>query len=143
MADATSTGARFHMYRERAGISENEVAREMGISSFGVYDIENYNDLSSCYSPRQVKAFCRVVGIHPYELFGVEIEDPPISASELVKLIHEQCRLRNLTLEQFEDVVGWRLSACIDPPEKLLEDITIDGLQWLCIELGVDWHRTL
>ena len=46
-----------------------------------------------------------------------------------------------VTLEQFEDAVGWRLSACIEPPERLLEDMTVDGLQWLCRELHIDWRR--
>jgi hypothetical protein len=35
------------------------------------------------------------------------------------------------------------LSACIDPPQRLLEDMTVDGLQWLCRELRIDWRRAL
>ena len=58
-------------------------------------------------------------------------------------LIREECRKRGVTLEQFEDAVGWRLSQCMDPPERLLEDMTLDGLQWLCRELGIDWHRVI
>jgi hypothetical protein len=60
----------------------------------------------------------------------------------LVSRIHEECRLRGITLEQFEDIVGWRFSACLEP-ERLLDDITIDGLQWLCRELHVNWHRVI
>jgi hypothetical protein len=60
-----------------------------------------------------------------------------------VRLIHEQCRLRGVSLDQFEDSVGWRLSACIEPPQQLIEDISLDGLQWLCRELGVSWYRVL
>ena len=116
----------------------------MGVSSASVWDIESFEDeLSSCYSPSEVQRFSRVLGIRPVELFGAESSGSPVSAVELVSLIHEQCRLRGVTLQKFEDTVGWRLSACIEPPEHLLEDISIDGLQWLCRELGIDWHRVI
>jgi hypothetical protein len=58
-------------------------------------------------------------------------------------MIHDECRSRGIALEQFEDVVGWKLSECIEPPERLLDDMTIDGLQWLCRELRVNWMRVL
>jgi hypothetical protein len=58
-----------------------------------------------------------------------------------VKHIHTECATRGVTLGQFEDIVGWRLSACIAPPEKLFVDMTVDGLQWLCRELRIDWRR--
>jgi hypothetical protein len=116
----------------------------MGISSPSVWDIESCDDeISECYSPSQVRQFCRVLGVRPCELFGVETVESPVSAAELVRLIHEQCRSRGVTLEQFEESVGWRLSACIEPPERLFEDISIDGLQWLCRELGIHWHRVI
>jgi hypothetical protein len=85
----------------------------------------------------------QVLGIHPTELFGVETSATPVPAEELVRLIHEQCRSRNVTLAQFEDAVGWKLVGYIEPPDRLLEDMTIDGLQWLCRELSIDWHRVI
>ena len=144
MSTVASPASRFRECRERAGLSHDDAARLMGISSPSVWDIESHDDeLLSCYSPRQVHQFCRVLGVRPVELFGVEIAESPVSATELVRLIHVQCRSRSVTLEQFEDAVGWRLSACLEPPEHLLEDISIDGLQWLCRELGIDWRRVL
>jgi hypothetical protein len=90
-----------------------------------------------------VHRFSLVLGVRPIQLFGADTSEASVSADELVRLIHEQCRSRAVTLEQFEDLVGWRLRSCIEPPERLLEDITIDGLQWLCRELGIDWYRVL
>ena len=58
-------------------------------------------------------------------------------------LIHTQCRARGITLEQFSDAVGWDLETIINPPERLLADITIDGLKWLCRELGISWHQVI
>jgi transcriptional regulator with XRE-family HTH domain len=139
-----SPAIRFKEFRERAGLSHDEVARRFGVSSSCIWDIESIDDeLSSGYSPSQLQQFCRILGIRPIEFFEVEIAEQPISATELVRLTHEECRTRGVTLEQFENVVGWRLSACIEPPEHLLQDISIDGLQWLCRELAVDWRRVI
>jgi transcriptional regulator with XRE-family HTH domain len=144
MTAAKSPATRFREFRERAGLSHDEAACQMGISSSSVWDIESIEDeLSSVYSPSEVQRFSQVLGVLPIELFGANISDSPISAVELVRLIHEQCRLRSFSLEQFENTVGWRLNACIQPPEHLLEDLSIDGLQWLCRELEVDWHRVI
>jgi DNA-binding XRE family transcriptional regulator len=144
MSATTLPEIRFREFRERAGLSHDEAARQMDISSPSVWDIESCdNEISTCYSPRNVQQFSRVLGVRPIDLFGGEAVGSPISATELVRLIHEQYRLRGVTLEQFENIVGWPLTACIEPPEHLLEDITIDGLQWLCRELGVNWLRVL
>ena len=142
--NAVAPHVRFREARERLGLSPDEVAAQSGVSDAGVWDIEACEgDLTCCYSPRDVQKFCRVLGIRPVELFGGEISESPVSADELVRLIHEECRSRGITLEQFEDAVGWRLSACIEPPERLLEHMTVDGLQWLCRELRIDWRRAL
>jgi hypothetical protein len=79
----------------------------------------------------------------PRELFGVTTTEPAVSAGELADLIRAECGKRGITLEQFEDAVGRRLSECIDPPERMLEDMSLDGLQWLCRELGIHWHRVI
>jgi len=109
-----------------------------------VWDIEAIDDeLTSCYSPSEVRKFCDVLRAKLSELFDVNTDQPPIFPQELISLIHAECRKRGLTLEQFEDTVGWRLSQCMDPPERLLEDMSLDGLQWLCRELGIDWRRVI
>jgi transcriptional regulator with XRE-family HTH domain len=142
--NAVAPHIRFREARERAGLSPDELAAKSGVSDAAIWDIEaSEHDLTCCYSPRDVQKFCRVLGIRPVELFGDEISEPAVSPDELVRLIHEECHSRGVTLEQFEDAVGWRLTACIEPPEKLLEDMTVDGLQWLCRELRIDWRRAI
>ena len=142
--NAVAPHIRFREARERLGLTPDQVAAQSGVSDAGIWDIEDYEgDLTCCYSPRDVQKFCRVLCIRPAELFGGEISEAAITVDELVGRIHEECRLRCITLEQFEDAVGWRLSACIDPPEKLLEDMSVDGLQWLCRELRIEWRRAL
>jgi hypothetical protein len=116
----------------------------MGISSPSVWDIESFEDeLTSCYSPSEVRRFCEAMGTRPRDLFSVSTTEPAVSASELADRIRAECTKRGITLEQFEDAVGWKLSECIEPPERMLEDMSLDGLQWLCRELGIDWHRVI
>ena len=135
---------RFREARERLGLSPDELAVRSGVLHADVWEIEGLDgDLTSCYSPKQVQQFCRVLGIRPIKLFADSIEEPPVSASELARLIHAECRARGITLEQFEDMAELRLTTCIEPPEKLLEDMTVDGLQWLCRELQIDWRRVI
>lgn len=99
MPATTSPEFRFREFRERAGLSHDEAAQQMGISSSCIWDIEGCEDeLSDCYSPAQVRQFCRVLGISPSQLFGVETAGSPVSAAELVGLIYEQCRSRGVTL---------------------------------------------
>lgn len=135
---------RFREARERLGLSPPEVAALSGVVDADVWEIEGLeNDLTLCYSPNQIRQFCRVLGIRPIELFGEEITEPALSGDGLVRLIHQECHSRGITLGQFEDIVGWRLSSSMEPTEKLFEDMTVDGLQWLCRELRIDWRRVL
>jgi transcriptional regulator with XRE-family HTH domain len=139
---ATTPHLRFREARERIGLSPDEVAARSGVDSPSVWDLEEIEgEITSNYSPRDLQRLCNVIGIRPVELFADSIAESAVSADELVQRIQAECRSRSVTLEQFEDAVGWRLSACIEPPEKLLEDMTVDGLQWLCRELRIDWRR--
>ncbi len=142
--EATTPNLRFREARERLGLSPQEVAERSGVSDAAIWDIEEIDgDLTSCYSPKELQQFCRVLAIRPIELFADEISEPAVSPEELVGPIHDECRSRNITLEQFEDVVEWRLVGFMEPPERLLEEMTLDGLQWLCRELRIDWRRVL
>jgi transcriptional regulator with XRE-family HTH domain len=140
----TPPHVRFRHARERIGLTEDELAARTGVPSAGIWDIEAFeDDLTSCYSPNDLQRLCGVLGIPAVALFGDAIVEPPVSASDLVQRIRAECTLRNASLAEFEDVVGWRLADCIEPPERLLQGMTIDGMQWLCRELRIDWRRVL
>lgn len=136
-----SISKRFRELRERAGLSENEASQRMDVS---VWDIEAVEDeLTCCYSPAEVRQFCQILSARPSELFHITTSEPAVSAEDLVSLIQAECQQRGVSLEQFEEAVGWYLSRSMEPPERLLEDITVDGLQCLCRELGLSWHRVI
>lgn len=141
MSVNTSIASRFRELRERAGLSLDEVAKQTGVSP---WDIEvGDSEFTCCYSPSNVRRFCQAVCARPAELFRIDDSLSPVSAAELAQRIHNEYHSRGITLEQFEDIVGWRLSACMEPPELLLSEMSIDGMQWLCRELRIDWHRVI
>ncbi|HZR20771.1 MAG TPA: helix-turn-helix transcriptional regulator, partial [Verrucomicrobiae bacterium] len=144
MPETVVPSRRFRELRERAGLSIDEIARRIGVQSPCIWDIESFEDeITSCYSPIEVQRFCKALGANPAELFQVATTEPAVSAAELVERIHAECERRDVTLEEFENVVGWRLGQCMRPPERLLEDMSLDGLQWLCRELDIDWRRVI
>jgi len=60
----------------------------------------------------------------------------------LAALIREHCRSRGITIGQFEDASGWHLAKSLDDPARFLhDDYSLDGIQDICRELGVDWQR--
>lgn len=115
-----------------------------GVHSADVWEIEGLEDDLVCfYSARDLQQFCRVLNIRPIQLFGEEISEPAVSVEELVQRIHEECRSRGVTLEQFDDGIGGCLTKCVEPAERMLFDMKLDGLRWVCQELHIDWRRVL
>src|SRR5215469_6152682 len=113
--NASTPNLRFREARERPGLSPDELAARFDVSPPNIWDIEAFEgDLTACYSPREVHRFCKVLRISPVELFSEGIVESPISAEELVQRVHTECRSHKLTLEQFEDVVGWRLGPSME-----------------------------
>ena len=136
--------ARFREARERAGLSRDDAAARMDIPADCIWDIETRADeLCTSYSPADIQRFCQVLAIRPADLFLIQPTEPPITAQELAALIHDHCRTHNITIPQFEDAVGWRLTESLIDPEDLFEDLSIDGLRWVCDELGIDWRRVI
>lgn len=142
--DVIEPHVRFRDARERLGLEPEDVASRSGVFHADIWEIEGLeDDLERCYSPKQVQQLCQTIQIRPIDLFADHFAETPVSATELVQLIHSECRARGITLEQFEDIVEWQLTRCIEPPDRLLEDMTVHGLKWLCRELHIDWRRVL
>ncbi len=142
MSLTASTSTRFRIARERAGLSIADTAARAGIFESCVWDLESHNDeLMSVYCAADLQRFAGVLSIAPWELVDAEGRDEPISADELAAAILGHCRVRKVTLEDFGDAVSWDVSKVVNTPQLLLSDISLDGIQDICRELGVDWRR--
>src|SRR5436190_10689681 len=82
---------RFREARERVGLSPDEAASRMGISSPSLWDIECIDDELTIYSPTEIGRFCQVLGVSPRELFGIDLQAAPLTATDLATLIREHC----------------------------------------------------
>ncbi|MGN6386118.1 MAG: helix-turn-helix domain-containing protein [Verrucomicrobiota bacterium] len=142
--NGSSPHLRFREARESARLSIGELANASGFTTASIYDIEQYeSDLTCCYSPAELKKLCAPLRIKSSDLFGDPLFESSVSAEELARMIENECRVRNLSLQEFGKIVGWDLEASMTPSEKLLSDLTIDAMQWLCRELRIDWRRVL
>src|SRR5437879_12920395 len=105
----------------------------MGISSPSLWDIECIDDELTIYSPTEIRRFCQVLSVSLRELFGIELQAAPLTATDLAVLIREHCRSRGITIEQFEDSSGWYVAKSLDNPESFLHaDYRIHGIQDIC-----------
>ena len=113
----------------------------MGISTASLWDIECSDELP-IYSPTEIRRFGDVLRVSPRELFSIESQTAPLTATALATLIREHCQSRGITIEQFEESTGWYVGKSLDDPERFLhEDYSIEGIQDICRALGVDWQR--
>ena len=63
----------------------------------------------------------------------------PIPLVELPDLIHTYVARVGISIEQFEDELGWELREFIDSPIRVAGEIPIVFLQTLAGRLGIDW----
>ena len=99
------------------GLSHDQVAAQSGLSigASAIWDIEACEGDLENYSPAEIRKLCSILGVQPVELFGGGSSEAPVSANELVQRIRDECLSRGLTLQQFEDVVGWALERLYGP----------------------------
>jgi DNA-binding XRE family transcriptional regulator len=136
--------ARFAEAREAAGLSHDEAAELMGISTPCIRDIENYEEELFCvYSASEVLRFCKVLKITPGVL--IECSDSPesLSATQLVALINAHCVNQSMTFVEFETKVGWELSPGTTAPNTRLGQWSVDCIKDICAELQIDWKRVV
>ena len=134
----------FRQAREASGRSHQALASLLGTSAGASGDLESDDDeLFICYSPADIRLLAEAVGQAPTALLHCPCAGPAISGDELIALIRTQQPERRESLAQFEDHVGWRLRDLLGSADALLAGVTVDGLQWLCAALAVDWRRVI
>ena len=155
--NSTAPYALFRQARERAGLTVEELAARCGIDGFHAIDIreiegwpveglgeDNYWNDTDGYSPKCLQTCCHLMGIRLIDLFGTDITGSALSGNDLARLIHTECRLRGVTLNQFADQVltCFNLEEFVNNPTGL-ENVLIRDLQRLGRELCIDWRRLI
>ena len=133
--------------RERKGWSIHEAATKVAVNSItsraSYYDIEQCEgDLTNCCTLNQILRICTLLDIHPRDLF---CDEKPIvvSISDVIEKIKEHCAEKKITINEFEDIAGWRVESCLTNPAKALEEWNIDCLIDVSRELNIDWRYVI
>jgi transcriptional regulator with XRE-family HTH domain len=118
--------------RERKGWSIHEAAIQIAANSItsraNYYDIEQCeDDLTSCCSLNEILRVCKLLDIHPRDLFCDE-KPAAISISDVIEKIKGHCAEKKISINEFEDIAGWRVGSCLTNPAKALDEWNIDCL---------------
>ena len=140
----TPFSARLKRAREAAGKSPEQMAALVGVSAPTYYDWEwGEGDISSTASLAELRKLSMALGVSTLTIF----DDGPVSGAqisneELRSRIETHLRVAGLSLEGFEDKVGYAVGSAVASPSAILE-WNLDMLRLVCKELGVDWRLAL
>lgn len=131
--------------RTRLGKSELEMSKLLGINIHWYHALELHDDeLESTLSLKKVKHLATLLGVKMGDLIGVSGEATGvIPLEQLPHRIYSCAKSESLSLQQFEDHVGWRLTAFLDDPVEIGLGLPIIFFQDLAAVLGVPWISLL
>jgi hypothetical protein len=137
--DGTGYAEAVRAAREAAGKDPGELAAALDVSYESYRDIEMFDDeLTSVVSFREVVTLASLIELDLRRLFGAD--DTIATFAEVAAAVRK--RLVETPLEEFENEVGWELSAAISDPTAFAE-FTLDGLADIAAPLGLDWRHLL
>jgi hypothetical protein len=136
---ATNYRSKLRDARVQKRLTIHEAARLIG--SIGhYYDIEEHDhDFTSCYSLCETTEVCKILDIHPRDLF-CDKTSSVISIQEVVGRIKAHCIEKKLSISEFGDIAGWKFESCLLNPARALDDWNIDCLIDVSRELQIDWR---
>ena len=137
-------GARLKRARESAGKSASEVAKLLGLTPRDYDEWEAYEgELNMATSLRQLSKIAGALGIRTSAIFDDSpSEGPPVHPEELCKRIRTHLDATGMSVEEFENRVGFEMAPALAAWSKVL-DWNLDCLRFVCKELGIDWRLAL
>jgi len=135
------TADRLRTARIRAGKSKAQVAERLGLNSAWYEDLEQRDDeLAATLTIFQAMDLASTIGLRLGDLF-----DDGAPPAHHVLIIDLPARIRahlastGLSLEQFEDQVGWELGPFLASPVQVAAELPIAFFQALAAPLGIHW----
>jgi transcriptional regulator with XRE-family HTH domain len=133
------TAETIRAHRVRAGKSAQQVAAELGINDAWYADLEMYDDeLASTLTLFQAKHLATILGVQLSELL-VENEHSGrrIGLLDLPSIIRKHIEVEALSMEEFEDLIGWDIKGFLDSPVASAAELPIMFLRDLANHLDV------
>ncbi len=137
-----SVGDRIRQARLQAGLSENEIARRLGITIHSYCDLESYDyEAFTVVSLKHVAELGRILGVQPRVLLlGRDGEGgkQTVTFEDVTAHIAKKVSESGLTADQVGDLIGWDIKPLLsDPPS--LSDYTVEALYDICKAVDLDW----
>jgi transcriptional regulator with XRE-family HTH domain len=126
-------------YRVRAGKSAKQVASDLGINDAWYRDLETYDDeLASTLTLFQAKHLALLLGVELSQLL-IENEQAgrKVGLLDLPSTVRKHIEAENLSIEEFENLVGWEMKGFLESPVAAAAEMPIAFLRDLSNLLGV------
>jgi transcriptional regulator with XRE-family HTH domain len=135
------TATQIRNYRVRAGKSADEIARQLGINNAWYSDLEHHDDeLVSTLTLFQAIELASVLGVRLRDLLSEKaLPGKNVSLADLPSHIKVHVAHKGISIEQFEEEVGWALREFLQAPLKVAAESPIIFLQAVAGHLGIDW----
>jgi len=135
------TAALIRNYRVRAGKSRQEAAEHLGLNEAWYHDLEQHDDeLTSTLTLFQAIELASFLGVRLRDLLA-DGRSPAelIDLAQLPSRITEHLARTGMSVEQFEEEVGWELHEFMQSPLRVAAESPMMFLQALAGCLGLDW----
>jgi transcriptional regulator with XRE-family HTH domain len=128
-------------HRVRAGKSASEVADRLGLNAAWYGDLEQHDDeLASTLTLFQAMELASMLGVRLGELLSDRVlPSESISLVDLPSRINMHVARESISIEQFEEQIGWELGDFLKSPIKAAAELPIVFLQAISAPLGINW----
>lgn len=135
------TAAQIRAYRVRAGKSSGEVAQHLGLNDAWYQDLEHHDDeLAFTLTLFQAIELASVLGVRLRDLITEDpLPDQSIPLMDLPSHINAHVARKGISIEQFEEEVGWELREFLRSPIKVAAESPLIFLQAIAEHLGINW----
>jgi transcriptional regulator with XRE-family HTH domain len=129
--------------RQRAGLTEEEVAQRAGLSLPSYWDLEAHDDEAfMCLSIRELLSLARVLAVSPRDVLadeGVHSRAGLIPIAAVAERIQAFLTTNGETAGEFGNRVGWDVGSVLESPARAFDEWNLDCLQDVCRAVGLDW----
>lgn len=132
--------------RERADLTQSDIAERLGIDISEYWDIEFHDDEAfNVFSLTQLAQVAGILGMSVETLlFGSDplVPQPRASFAEIARRLVALAEKERLTIDELSERIGWELKPALANPQSL-GDYNVAGLRDLCRAVGIDWMTAL
>ena len=128
------------------GLEFKAVAEALGINNNWCWDLEAYdNEITDTLTLKQVMKLAEILHVTPRHLLADEattVITAVVEPAELANRVKDLLKSKAISLEEFEEQVGWELAWFLAAPDEVWERPAM-FLQALCDQIGINWLEVI